>query len=224
MKTNARGVAWRVLERVERDRAFADLALHGALRDSGLPRRDRAFATELAYGTLRLRGRLDAALVQCLNRPFDQLEPALRELLRLGAYQILGLPKMRPAAAVHETVELAKGRLERASGLLNAVLRRLSERHRARKLKFPSLAEDPLAHLVQWGSLPEWLAQRWLDELSPAQAAELAKALLRVLRRPDRAADLVAAGRQRAEQFSMARLADIYVDMYERAIARRPAD
>ena len=28
----ARGVAWHVLERVERDRAFAELALHAALQ------------------------------------------------------------------------------------------------------------------------------------------------------------------------------------------------
>ena len=66
----ARGVAWHVLERVERDRAFAELALHAALRDSDLERRDRALATELCYGTLRLRGRLDAALAQSLNRPW----------------------------------------------------------------------------------------------------------------------------------------------------------
>lgn len=57
----------------------------------------------------------------------------------------------------------------------------------------------------------------------PGDPVALATALACVLRRPDRAADLVAAGRQRAEQFSMARLADIYVDLYERAIAQRAA-
>ena len=55
----------------------------------------------------------------------------------------------------------------------------------------------------------------------PGDPDALATALIDVFKRPDRAADLVAAGRQRAEQFSMARLADIYVDMYERAIAQR---
>ncbi|MCE2391041.1 MAG: 16S rRNA (cytosine(967)-C(5))-methyltransferase RsmB [Proteobacteria bacterium] len=179
MKPNARSVAWRVLGRVERDGAFADLALHGALRDSDLPRRDRAFATELTYSTLRLRGRLDAALVQCVSRPFEKLEPALQRLLRLGAYQIMGLHDVHPSVAVHESVELAKTVLPRAAGLTNAVLRKLSELDSAGGIRFPSLDEDPLAHLMQWGSLPEWLAQRWLDELGPAEAAELAEALLR---------------------------------------------
>ena len=57
----------------------------------------------------------------------------------------------------------------------------------------------------------------------PGDPDALASALIDVLKQPDRAADLVAAGRQRAEQFSMARLADTYVDMYERAIAKRNA-
>jgi 16S rRNA (cytosine967-C5)-methyltransferase len=179
VKRSARAVAWEVLERVERDRAFAELALHGALRDSDLPRRERALATELSYGALRLRGRLDAALAQCLDRPLRHLEPRLRQLLRLGAYQILCLHGVGDAPAVHATVELAKqGGLERAAGLVNAVLRRLVRRVEEGSLRFPSLAEDPLAHLEQWGSLPGWLAQRWLDELGAAEAAALAEALL----------------------------------------------
>lgn len=53
----------------------------------------------------------------------------------------------------------------------------------------------------------------------PGDPAALARALMRVLTHPDRAADLVAAGRARAEQFSMEHLADTYLGMYERAVA-----
>jgi 16S rRNA (cytosine967-C5)-methyltransferase len=55
----ARLIAARVLERVERARAFADLTLQAAFSRSPLGARDRAFATELVYGTLRWRGRID---------------------------------------------------------------------------------------------------------------------------------------------------------------------
>jgi 16S rRNA (cytosine967-C5)-methyltransferase len=176
MSGNARGVAWSVLERVERDRAFADLALHAALRASGLSRRDRGFATELVYGTLRLRGRLDAAIEQVLDRPLRKTEPRLRQLLRLGAYQILCLPGARAAAAVDESVELLKrADLARAAGLANAVLRRLARASEQGELRFPAFADDPLGHLCQWLSLPAWLAERWLAELGPAAAAALAE-------------------------------------------------
>jgi 16S rRNA (cytosine967-C5)-methyltransferase len=179
MSASARQLAWSVLERVERDRAFADLALHAALRDAGLARRDRAFATELVYGTLRLRGRLDAALEQVLDRPLRKIEPPLRQLVRLGAYQLMALPGARAAAAVDESVKLVKqGELARASGLVNAVLRALARAVENDALRFPSLAEDPLGHLCQWLSLPRWLAERWLAELGPQAAAALAETCL----------------------------------------------
>ncbi len=169
-----------MLERVSRDRAFAELALHGALRDSDLPRRDRALATELVYGTLRLRGRLDAVLAQTLDRPLKRVEPRLLNLLRLGTYQIVCLERMPNSAVVNESVELARARdLARAASFVNAVLRQVCRRSEAGSLSFPKLHDDPLGHLVQWGSLPDWLAERWLQQFGPGRAAALAEACTR---------------------------------------------
>ncbi len=173
----ARGVAWRVLERVERDAAFAELALHAALRDSDLGRRDRALATELCYGTLRLRGRMDAALAQSLDRPLGRVEPRLASLLRLGAYQLLELEGLRNAAVVDESVKLAQSRgLSRAAGFVNAVLRSLLRRVESGELRYPDPAQDPTGYLRDWGSLPEWLADRWLRQFGLEEATALAKA------------------------------------------------
>jgi len=173
MPRTARGIALHVLVRVERDRAWADLALHAALVDSVLERRDRAFATELVYGGLRMRGRLDAALQQVLDRELGELEIGVRNLLRLGTYQLMCLPRTRAAVAVDETVKLARAAgFARASGFVNAVLRELSRR--SGELSFPSLAEDAVGHVEQWGSLPRWLAERWVAELGPEEAAALA--------------------------------------------------
>jgi 16S rRNA (cytosine967-C5)-methyltransferase len=173
--SRARLLALRVLERVDRGAAFADLALHAGLRTGGLGVRDRALATELVYGTLRWRGRLDWLLAQVIPRPFDSLEPPVRSLLRLGAYQIVFLSGIPEAAAVDQSVRVARAiGVDRASGLVNAALRRLAREHAA--LAPPSLDADPLAHLVHALSLPDWLARRWLDQLGPAEAAALAAA------------------------------------------------
>ena len=164
-----------MLVRTERDRAFADLTLHAALREAALPRRDRAFATELCYGTLRLRGHLDAALAQVLERGLDKTEMGVRNLLRLGAYQILHLDGVRDAAAVDESVKLARrAGFARATGLVNAALRRLSERKG--QLIFPVLEQDPVGHVEQVGSVPRWLAERWVGERGAVEAAALARA------------------------------------------------
>lgn len=166
-----------MLLRVERDRAFADLALHTTLSALRPPRRERALATELTYGTLRLRGRIDAALAQVLDRPIERVELPVRNLLRLGAYQLLYLDRIHAGAAVSETVDLAKTLgLGRGAGFVNAVLRQLA---RLGEIQPPDLERDPHAWLVEWGSLPEWLAERWLDELGAQEAAALAEASLR---------------------------------------------
>ncbi len=83
--TAPRLIAIRVVERVQRAGAYADLALHHALVESRMPAADRALATELVYGTLRWRGRLDYLVSQALDRDFARLDPLVASALRVGA-------------------------------------------------------------------------------------------------------------------------------------------
>jgi 16S rRNA (cytosine967-C5)-methyltransferase len=171
----ARRVAAGVLERVGHGGAYADLALHAALEREPLATRDRALATELVYGTLRWRGRLDFALAHVLARPLDTLEPRVADLLRLGAYQLLFCDRVPAAAAVSESVLLARAAgLGRAAGLVNAVLRRLARERDA--IPPPALEVDPVGHLVHGLSIPAWVAERWLAARAPEEAAALARA------------------------------------------------
>ncbi len=173
--TQTRLLAVRVLERVERAGAYADLALHAELRRSHLASNDRALATEFVYGTLRWRGRLDFLLSQVLDRDFDALEPLVATLLRLGAYQIVFTGSVPDSAAVDQTVRCARAvGAERATSLVNAVLRRLARIHDT--IPLPDLTEDPLAHLTGVLSLPPWIAERWLTIFGAEEAATLAKA------------------------------------------------
>ncbi len=174
----ARAIAWEVLVRVERDGAFADRALDALLKDTPLDRRDRALATELAYGALRQRGHLDAVLRTVLDKPLDKLERRVANLLRLGTYQILHLQGVPDAAAVSESVRLARAAgLEWASGLVNAVLRQVARRG-AEPLDLPDRAADPAGYLCDACSLPRWLAERWISELGFEEAEALARAQL----------------------------------------------
>jgi 16S rRNA (cytosine967-C5)-methyltransferase len=139
-----------------------------------LAERDRAFLHELVLGTLRRRGALDFALGRLLDQPFSRLERPVKAVLRLGAYQVLHL-RVPHRAAVSESVELARASAPRASGLVNAVLRRLA---REGPPAFPDAAADPLGWMTSEGSLPRWLAARWIDRLGAATAVARARALL----------------------------------------------
>ncbi len=164
-----------MLERVERTGAYANLALHGELGRCRLAQADRALATELVYGTLRWRGRLDFLLSHVLERDLEKLEPTVRCVLRLGAYQLVFTDRIPASAAVDESVRCVRAAgAERAVGLVNAVLRRLADE--AGKIALPALEEDPVGHLCHALSLPRWVAERWLHRHGPEEAAALARA------------------------------------------------
>jgi 16S rRNA (cytosine967-C5)-methyltransferase len=171
--TAPRMIAIRVVERVQRAGAYADLALHHALVQSRIPAADRALATELVYGTLRWRGRLDYLISQALDRDLGKLEPLVTSALRVGAYQLFFSDRIPANAAVDEAVRCVRAMgLERATGLVNAVLRRLARE--GDQIELPKLEDDPLDHLVHSQSLPLWLAKRWLSQFGAEEAAKLA--------------------------------------------------
>ncbi|GAA1158872.1 RsmB/NOP family class I SAM-dependent RNA methyltransferase [Nesterenkonia sandarakina] len=124
----ARLTAYTVLRAVSRDDAYANLTLPAEIRRRRLDKRDAGFATELTYGTLRGTGTYDAILSACVDRPLDQLDAPVLDALRLGAHQLLNM-RVETHAAVDETVALVRAEIGAGpSGLVNAVLRKVSAR------------------------------------------------------------------------------------------------
>lgn len=125
----ARVVALDVLEQVREHGTFANLALPRVLRSTRITGRGRAFATNLTYGAIRMRGRWDAIIAKCIDsRAIEDVDPAVLDVLRLGAEQLQGLGTP-PHAAIHETVTLARNEVGNSvGGFVNAVLHRISEK------------------------------------------------------------------------------------------------
>ncbi|MBW1842730.1 MAG: 16S rRNA (cytosine(967)-C(5))-methyltransferase RsmB [Deltaproteobacteria bacterium] len=173
--THTRLLALRVLERVSSAGAYADLLLHSALARSSLNAPDRAFATDLVYGTLRWRGKIDYYLSHFVDQDLAKLEPLVASTLQLGAYQLLCTDRVPASAAVDQSVRCIRAAgMDRATGLVNAVLRRLSLEHD--KIMLPSIQDDPTAHLTHALSFPRWLAERWIERFGVEGAVEFAKA------------------------------------------------
>ncbi len=144
--TNARQVAYRCLQRIDHDGAYANLLLQSELGRSKLSERDRGFVTELVYGTTRMRRGCDALIDRFLVK---EPQPSLRTLLRMGAYQ-LHFAGVAPHAAVGETVELAP---KAARGFVNAILRRVDDT----PMEWPNDAVRL--------SYPDWIVARLRSEL-----------------------------------------------------------
>ncbi|MBA3890128.1 MAG: 16S rRNA (cytosine(967)-C(5))-methyltransferase RsmB [Gemmatimonadaceae bacterium] len=130
-------------------------------RTAMLDVRDRRWTRELVYGMLRRRGWIDAVLEDRVKNGLARLTPELRDLLRLGSYQLLFMGSVPPYAAIAQTVELAKRRDSiGAGGLANAVLRRIDRERDELGVVMPA---DPLAALAIRDSHPEWLVSRWAE-------------------------------------------------------------
>jgi 16S rRNA (cytosine967-C5)-methyltransferase len=180
----ARHAAYDVLRAVDDRDAYANLLLPALLTERGLTGRDAAFATELTYGTLRGRGTYDAILAACSDR--DRLDPPVRDVLRLGAHQLLAT-KVGAHAAVATSVDLAKDVCgPRPSGFVNAVLRRLATRDLEAWIAIvaPDPAGDPAGYLSVRHSYPRWIVEAFREALGAA-AAETSDALAAGNARPE---------------------------------------
>ena len=167
---SAREVALNILYKVEQQKAYANLLLEAAFNKVSLSARDRALTTELVYGVLRHRGWLDEVIQQYSYRGWKQISPTVRNILRLGAYQLLKLERISAYAAVDEAVKLAHRRNESpAAGFINALLRRISRQPPTDFIPH----EPPLDYLASQYSHPKWLVKRWLTRWGKAETEAL---------------------------------------------------
>ncbi len=169
--------AWKILEKVEDARTFADTALDQAFgKNPHWKPLDRAFLMELVLGTLRWRGRLDHAIRLASTYPRKNIQTSLLQLLRVGTYQILFLDRVPDSAAVNESVRLAKAIFKnvKMSAFVNAVLRNIARRKDQEA--FPSFLSSPAAYLTQALSHPPWMVERWMKDWGPEITREICAA------------------------------------------------
>ena len=165
--------AYDVLDGVTSRAAYANLLLPQLLRERGLETRDAAFATYLAYGTLRATGTLDAILAGLVSRPLAELDPRVLDLLRLGAYQLIDL-RVPSHAAVDTTVDLTRAIVGTgASGLVNAVLRKVSAGG-DRAAWLATLGGDAEQQLALATDHPRWIVDAWRNALGGDEELEAA--------------------------------------------------
>ncbi len=170
--TTPRRVAFDVLRQVNGEGAYANLELAKRLAASGLHGRDAGLVTELVAGTCRLMATYDRILEAASGRRLDTLQPAVVDLLRLGAHQLLGMG-VKKHAAVSTTVELARSTVgQRVTGLVNAVLRKVSARTLEEWTEHLAASADPADALAIRGHHPRWIVDAYADVLSEGELEE----------------------------------------------------
>ena len=163
---SARQTAFEILNKIQRDNSYSNLALDHALDNADTDNKDKKFVSALVYGVTERRITLDYNLSLYLSQPIKKLKPEVLTALRLGAYQILFMDKIPVSAAVNESVKLAKKNgAAFASGLVNAVLRKIISN---------GLKTDGSMSVNY--SAPEWLCDMWCKSYGRENAEKLLEA------------------------------------------------
>ena len=173
MAKSAREAALTVLERCRRNQAFSDALIGSVIQAAELNAKDSALCTRLCYGVLQNMLLCDYYIDHFASKA-NKLEPKVRDILRLSVYQILFMDKIPPHAAVSEGVALCKKTgFARASGLVNAVLRRVSEN----RDKLPEIPKNDFnEYLSIKYSTPKPLVAKLSDEFGHEFTEELLRA------------------------------------------------
>ena len=123
MVTKTRLLAHELLMAVETEGVYPNIKLPRMLKESDLDKKDKGFLQELAYGCLRMQIQYDAIIEQMT--PVKNLDTDVLVTLRLAIHEYLNM-RTGDHAVVDQYVELIKKLRPRASGLVNALLRRLT--------------------------------------------------------------------------------------------------
>ncbi|NCC66901.1 MAG: 16S rRNA (cytosine(967)-C(5))-methyltransferase RsmB [Clostridia bacterium] len=160
MSKSARQAALTVLERCRRNQSYSDAMLSSVLDSAMTGAKDRALTSKLCYGVLQNMVLLDYYIDWFAES--KKIEPKVRDILRISAYQLIFLDRIPAHAAVSEGVELCKkSGFSRAAGFVNAVLRKLAENRE----KLPEIPADNKAkYLSIKYSVPVPLAELFISE------------------------------------------------------------
>ena len=138
----------------------------------GISARDKSLIAHIIYGVTRWQYRLDYVLSLVMSRPTTSLNPSIHVLLRMSAYQILYLDRVPDFAVVNEAVETAKSlNLKFLAGFVNGVLREICRKKNSLKeAEYQGSSEKSFS--IKY-SYPEWLIEKWIQEMGEAETEKL---------------------------------------------------
>ncbi len=171
MQNPARALALQILNKTDSAGQYTNLALDAALKRSDLSAPDKALVTILVYGVTERRLTLDYLADALSSRSIESLDGTVRNLVRMGLYQLRYLDRIPAHAAINETVSLAP---RRARGFVNAVLREYTRREG--ELQFPDRKTDLFRYLSVTYSIPVPLCKKLVDIFGTERAESVMEA------------------------------------------------
>ncbi len=174
MERNPREVAIKILNEINMEKAYSNISIARNINDS-LSSLDESLIREIVYGVIENKLLIDWVIMQFSKVKLSKIAPIIKEILRIGVYQILFMDRIPNSAAVNESVKLAKKYGHKGSiGYVNAILRTITRNKD--DLNLPKRDENPVEYLSVKYSHPRWMVEKWLNDYGLEFTEELCKA------------------------------------------------
>lgn len=175
---NTRELVLGILMEVTSENSYSHLVLRAVLEKyQYLDKKERAFITRVSEGTIQRMIELDYILNQFSKVKVNKMKPVIRNILRMGVYQLKYMDSVPASAACNEAVKLAKKKgFGSLSGFVNGVLRNVSRS--LDQITYPDADKEPVKALSVRYSIPEWLTDQWITEYGREQTEQMMQVFL----------------------------------------------
>ena len=180
---NPRALACKILRKLEQQGGFSNrLLAQGLEAQLNLSQRDRGLVTHLVYGILRHRGRIDYLIDRAANRP-ERITPSVRNILRAAIFEFLELDRPISVASSQANILTRKldpsGKLGKLSTAITATIARNLDAWES-EVEVLTDRESYRQALIRRWSIPEWMTDRWIDQLGASDALHRAQAFAKI--------------------------------------------
>ena len=155
---NIRKLALELLNKTEKAGQYSNIAIDNAIKKNCLDTKDSSLLCVLVYGVIERKLTLDYIIDSLSSLPPSKIETGIRNILRMGLYQLIYLDKIPPHAAINESVELC---VARSRGFANAILR--NYQRKSGEIKFPDKEKSPIDYLSVTYSFPNALCKKFIE-------------------------------------------------------------
>lgn len=172
---NPRKTAFEILQKIEQENAYSNIALNNAVKENGLGHLDASFVSAIVYGVLERQITLDYIIRQYSKVPMRKIEKDTKIILRMGLLQLLFMDKVPQSAAVNESVNLAKAlNHQKSAGFINALLRNVTRAEV--KYTLPDKNDKVRYYAIKY-SCPQEIVKLWLDAYNEENTVKLIESL-----------------------------------------------
>lgn len=172
MSTNIRKIAFELLRSYEEEGRYVNLLLSSP-KASGLTKEEKNALTVLLYTVVEKKITYDYFIAALSKRQITDIDPFVRDIIRIGLCQILDMKSIPDFAAVNESVKLARHKGE--AGFVNAVLRAAVRSKDS--LPYPKKEKNLARYLSVFYSVPLATVKMFSEIVGEAECESLLKSM-----------------------------------------------